>query len=75
MVKTVTFNHPFTLPGMDHSHAAGTFELREESEALDVPWPAYHVTTTLMLPTSGGVEAWPITGADLEQLLAADART
>ena len=72
MGKTVTFNHSFKLPGMADLHAAGTFELKEESEALDLSWPAYHVTTTVILPTAGGYEAWPISGLDLERLLAED---
>ena len=74
MGKTVTFKHPFRLPGMDDPHPAGTFELKEESEALDLSWPAYHVTTTVMLPTAGGYEAWPISGLDLERLLIDDAK-
>ena len=68
----MTFDHPFTLPGMDHPHPAGTFALSEEREALDVQWPAYRVTTTLILPTTGGYEAWPIAAGDLERLLADD---
>ena len=70
--RTVTFNHPFTLPGMDRAHAAGTFAVTTERETLDVVWPAYHVTTALMIPTPGGYESWPVSGADLDRLLADD---
>lgn len=69
---TVTFDHPFTLPGMEHVHPAGTFEMKQERETLDVVWPAYRVTTTLLLPTTGGYEAWPISASDLDRLLAND---
>lgn len=70
--RTVTFAHPFTLPGMERAHPAGMFTVNEESETLDVVWPAYRLTTTLMIPTAGGYEGWAISAADLEQLLARD---
>ena len=70
--KTVTFDHPFTLPGMDHPHPAGTFIVNEDRETLDVPWSAYRVTLTITLPTAGGHESWPISTGDLELLVAND---
>lgn len=68
----MTLVHPFTLPGMAHPHPGGTFAVTEERESLDVTWTAFHVATTLMLPTAGGYEAWPISAADLDRLLADD---
>jgi hypothetical protein len=57
---------------MEHPHPAGTFAVTTEKETLDVVWPAYHVTTTMMIPTPGGYESWPISAADLDRLLADD---
>ena len=68
----MTFKHPFTLPGMDHPHPAGTFVVNEDRETLDVPWSAYRVTLTITLPTAGGYESWPISTGDLNTLLEND---
>jgi hypothetical protein len=70
--RTVTFEHPFTLPGMDRPHPAGTFVVNEDRETLDVVWSAYRVTLTMVLPTAGGYESWPVSAGDLELLLAND---
>lgn len=72
-VKSVTFDHPFRIPGMDRDHPAGTFELRISREPLDVSWEAYHETVTLMLASGGLVEAWNVNAAELEAALARDA--
>ena len=74
MARTVTFDHPFRLPGMEMPHAAGTFELHEESEALDVSFPAYRTALTVKIPNAGGYEAWPISAAELDRILAEDKR-
>ncbi|KKB10446.1 hypothetical protein VE25_18025 [Devosia geojensis] len=68
----VTFARPFQLPGMDRAHAPGTFEVVIEQEALDVSWPAYRLTTTIMLTSGSRVEAWPISEAQLNAALADD---
>ena len=72
-VKSVTFDHPFRIPGMDRDHPPGTFELRISREPLDVSWEAYHETMTLMLASGGLVEAWNVNAAELEAALAKDA--
>lgn len=62
---------------MDHPNAAGTFEVRETTEALDppagmdltFPWTAFHTTTVILLPVGTGVEAWPVTREELRRIL------
>lgn len=79
--RPVTFTKPFLLPGMSVPHAPGTFETRETREPLDpppgldlsFPWNAFRTETVLMIPSGGGLEAWPVTGDELQKLLAADA--
>jgi hypothetical protein len=70
--RSVTFQRPFKLAGMDEAHPPGTFELRVEEEPLDLMWDAYHTTMTLMLSARGSMSAWPISAADLEAALTAD---
>ena len=70
--STVTFSHPFVLPGMDRPHAAGTFDVLAERHEIDVWWPAYRVTMTIMLPQGAAMEAWPVNRVDLDAALTAD---
>jgi hypothetical protein len=70
--RTVTFEHHFTLPGMDRPHAAGTFVVNEDRETLDVAWSAYRVSLTIILPTAEGYQSWPVSAGDLDLLLAND---
>lgn len=70
--RSVTFEHPFKLPGSPEVHPAGTFELRVDEEPLDVMWEAYHTKMVLMLPSGGRMEAWALSEDDLEAALAAD---
>jgi hypothetical protein len=72
VASTVTFSRPFLLPGMDKPHAAGTFDVLTEQHELDVWWPAYKLTMTIMLPYGAAMEAWPVNRADLDGALAAD---
>lgn len=70
--RTVTFQKPFLLPGMEAPHAAGSFELQTQEEPIDVMWEAYHRRLTIMLTSAGCVEAWPVSEIDLKNALAAD---
>jgi hypothetical protein len=72
VVSTVTFVHPFLLPGMDKPHAEGAFELASEQEELDVWWPAYRVTMTIGLPVGAAIETYPVTRDDLDAALRTD---
>jgi hypothetical protein len=56
----------------ESSQPNGTFVVNEERETLDVVWSAYRVTTTVLLPTAGGYEAWPVSAGDLALLLSND---
>jgi hypothetical protein len=68
----ITFRHPFMLPGLERPHPPGTFDLITDREALDVSWPAFRLTLTLMLPEGGGVEAVPVTRDELDAALKRD---
>ncbi len=70
--RRVVFTRPFILPGMDRPHAPGTFDVVVEREALDVPFPAFRLTTTILLSAGNAVEAWPVLQADLAAALAVD---
>lgn len=70
--EQITFLHPFMLPGLDHPHRPGTFDLVTEHEALDVSWPAYRLSLTIHLTEAGGVEAVPVTRVDLDAALQRD---
>lgn len=72
--STVTFAHPFMLPGMDRLHDPGTFKLVTEQHELDVVWPAHRTTITVLLPCGGALEAYPVTRDDLDAALRADAK-
>lgn len=74
LASTVTFTRPFQLPGMDLPHAPGTFELRTLKEPLDVSWPAYRLSTRLLITDGTATEALDVTAADLDAALREDAR-
>jgi hypothetical protein len=69
----VTFYRPFRLPSMDQIHGPGTFDVVVEQETLDLVWTAYRLSTTILLPRGGAIEAWPVSEAELSAALAADA--
>lgn len=71
---TVTFHSAFLLPGLDRPHPAGTFELRERREALDVSFDASIVTRTIMLTSGGRTEALDVKADDLAAALELDSR-
>jgi len=70
--RSITFNHPFRLPGMGETHKAGTFDLVIEEIALDVSWDAYRRSYVLMLIDGGTTSAQPVFLADIESALQAD---
>lgn len=70
-LEKVTFRHPFILPGLD-PHPPGTFDVVTEREALDVSWPAYRLTVTILLSDGGRVEAIGVTRGDLDAALRRD---
>ena len=74
-VEHVTFVHPFTLPGLERTHAPGTFEVHVRREALDVSWAAYLISKTIMLTEHGVVEALEVKADDLEAALQRDAKS
>jgi len=74
VASSVTFAHPFQLPGMTGLHKAGTFELLTEQHELDVVWSAHRTTISIRLPSGAAIEAYPVTRGDLDAALAADAK-
>lgn len=72
LTEQVTFRHPFILPGLDDPHPPGTFDVATEREALDVTWPAYRVTVTILLTDGGRVEAIGVTRNELDAALRRD---
>ena len=72
VTEQVTFRHPFSLPGLDGPHRPGTFDLVTERKALDVSWPAYRLTVTILLTEAGRVEAVAVTRGDLNAALERD---
>lgn len=71
-LRTVTFAHPFLLPGMTAPHRPGTFEVMETREALDVVWEAYRISTTILLVDGPVTEAWAVAPMALVEALALD---
>ncbi|KQW77617.1 hypothetical protein ASC89_20875 [Devosia sp. Root413D1] len=70
--ERITFRHPFMLPGLDRPHQPGTFDIITERETLDVSWPAFRLSMTLLLTEAGGVEAVPVTRDELDAALRRD---
>ncbi|OEO32245.1 hypothetical protein VW23_012440 [Devosia insulae DS-56] len=70
--ERITFRFPFMLAGLDRPHHPGTFDLITEREALDVSWPAFRLSMTILLTEAGGVEAVPITRDELDAALRRD---
>jgi hypothetical protein len=56
---------------MEGPHPPGTFELMTNIVELDVPWQAHRTNLTLLLSEGAHTEAWPISGDDLNKLIAA----
>jgi hypothetical protein len=71
-IEQVTFSHPFILPGLDRPHLAGTFEVRTDREALDLSWPAFRLTVTILLTDLGRTIALEVKRSDLDGALERD---
>lgn len=69
-VKSIKIDRPFQLPGMAQPHPPGVFEMQIDEEPIDVSWEAYHTTMTLILPSDGLIEAWPVSKEEFERTLA-----
>lgn len=72
LTERVTFRYPFLLSGLEQPHRPGTFDLVTEREALDVSWPAYRLTFTILLTDGGRVEAIGVTRGELDAALRRD---
>ena len=71
---TVTFQSPFTLPGLDRHYPAGSYRVNTDEERLDVSFAAFrHVATVIMLVTGPMTLAWLVSPQDLATALAGDA--
>ncbi|WP_417310813.1 hypothetical protein [Devosia sp.] len=70
----VTFHHPFLLEGLETPHKPGRFEVRTDREALDLSWPAFRLTVTIMLTGGGRTEALEVKRDALDAALARDAQ-
>ena len=71
---TVTFQAPFTLPGLDRDYPAGRYTVSIDEEQLDVSFTAHRRVATIIMLVSGPVtHAWLVTPEDLDAALAHDA--
>ena len=72
---TVTFAHPFALPGVDGVQPAGTYAVDTDEEMIDslnfVAWR--RIATTIHIRIHGAVELCAIDPRDLAASLARDA--
>lgn len=69
-LDTVSFRSPFTLPGLDRTYPAGTYEVVTDEEQLDLSFSAFRRIETRIRLTSGAETIyWPIAPADLERIL------
>jgi hypothetical protein len=68
----VTFHLPFMLPGLAEPHPPGTFLLQERREALDVSWPAFVVSLSVLLVDGGTTQSLDVSRHDLEAAMARD---
>ena len=70
--RTVSFDRPFRLTGMDSAHAPGTFRVVVEQIELDVPWAASRTSMSILLNYGAHIESWPVSADELDALVAAD---
>jgi hypothetical protein len=76
--KTVVFNRPFLLKGIDRTLPAGSYRIVTDEELIDgISFPAYRrVSTMMFVPTARGassVEMVTIDPLDLQAALDRDA--
>ena len=70
-IDTVSFRSPFTLPGLDKTYPAGTYEVATDEEQLDLSFAAFRrIETRIRLPSGAETIYCPIAPADLERILA-----
>jgi hypothetical protein len=75
--REVTFRHPFSLPGLDGEHPAGSYIVETDEELLEqMSFPAYHrIATSIIIPRGpGSYEKARIEPADLEAAQQRDAQ-
>jgi hypothetical protein len=72
--KTVVFQRPFVLPGLEGLQPAGSYVVETEEELLDmasfVAWK--RVATAIKLISAGSIEYWPIDPGKLNEALQRD---
>ena len=69
-IDTVVLRSPFTLPGLERTYPAGTYDVATDEEQLDVSFTAFRrVETRIRLPSGAEAIYWPITPTDLERIL------
>jgi len=79
--RSVTFEHPFTLSGIDEVQPAGTYTVETDEELIQaLSFPAYRSTGTwIRLPSQGRAapltQAVSLTPVELDEVLAKDAIT
>ncbi len=74
--REVTFRSPFSMPGLDGEHPAGTYIVETDEERLEqMSFPAYHrIATSMIIPRgAGSYQKFPIDPADLEAAQRRDA--
>ena len=75
---TVTFEHPFSLKGLDGPQAPGTFNVRSDEELMEgMSFPAYRRTATaISIPVprggAGSFQAIATDPQELDSAIAAD---
>jgi hypothetical protein len=74
--KTVVYNRPFLLKGVDRILPAGTYRIVTDEELIEgISFPAYHrVATVIFAPIHGGssIEMVTIDPLDLQAALERD---
>ena len=73
--KLVTFQHSFSLAGVEETLPAGTYTVETVEETLEnLSFVAYHrLSTTIILPAKGGEQWVAIDPHDLEAAQRKDA--
>ena len=74
---TLTFQHPFSLNGVDRQLAPGEYEVLTDEELVEgLSFPVYRRTATLIfLPVGSATEMVPVDPVDLAEAHARDGGT